>query len=230
MCGGRKGALIMPEISRRKFLSAAAAAPLAAGLLNATAEKQSAAPRFAPVTQEYARKRLQEQHLPNLPLISHEGKRVFFYDDLVKGKVVTLNFFFAQCDEICPMVSANLARVQKILGAQVGRDIHMYSFTLKPEEDTVDVIRKYRKKYHATPGWDFFTAKPDDMEKLRKAIGFTYPDPKIDGDKTQHIGNIRYGNEPLMYWSACPGMAHVDFIVETLEWMIHPDRIRIQPA
>lgn len=220
----------MPEISRRKFLSAAAAAPLAAGLLNATTEKQSAAPRFAPVTQEYARKRLQEQHLPNLPLISHEGKRVLFYDDLVKGKVVTLNFFYAQCDEVCPMVSANLARVQKTLGAQVGRDIHMYSFTLKPEEDTVDVIRKYREKYHAGPGWDFFTAKPDDMEKLRKAIGFTYPDPKIDADKTQHIGNIRYGNEPLMYWSACPGMAHVDFIVETLEWMIHPDRIRIQPA
>jgi protein SCO1 len=220
----------MSEISRRKFLGAAAAAPLAAGLLNATAEKQSAAPRFAPVTQEYARKRLQEQHLPNLPLINHEGKRVFFYDDLVKGKVVTLNFFYAQCDEVCPMVSANLARVQKTLGAQVGRDIHMYSFTLKPEEDTVDVIRKYREKYHAGPGWDFFTAKPDDMEKLRKAIGFTYPDPKIDADKTQHIGNIRYGNEPLMYWSACPGMAHVDFIVETLEWMIHPDRIRIQPA
>jgi protein SCO1/2 len=230
MCGVRKGELIMPEISRRKFLAAAAAAPVAAGLLNATADKQSTVSRFAPVTQEYARKRLQEQHLPNLPLISHEGKRLLFYDDLVKGKVVTLNFFFAQCDEICPMVSANLARVQKTLGAQVGRDIHMYSFTLKPEEDTVDVIRKYREKYHAGPGWDFFTAKPDDMEKLRKAIGFTYPDPKIDGDKTQHIGNIRYGNEPLMYWSACPGMAHVDFIVETLEWMIHPDRIRIQPA
>ena len=220
----------MPEISRRKFLGAAAAAPLAAGLLGAAAEKGSMPPRFGPVTQEYARKRLQEQHLPNLPLINHEGKRVFFYDDLVKGKVVTLNFFFAQCDEVCPMVSANLARVQKTLGAQVGRDIHMYSFTLKPEEDTVEVIRKYREKYHAGPGWDFFTAKPDDMEKLRKAIGFTYPDPKIDGDKTQHIGNIRYGNEPLMYWSACPGMAHVDFIVETLEWAIHPDRIRIQPA
>jgi protein SCO1/2 len=230
MCGARKGELIMPEISRRRFLSAAAAAPLAAGLLSATAEKQSAGPRFAPVTQEYARKRLQEQHLPNLPLINQDGKPVLFYDDLVKGKVVTLNFFFAQCDEICPMVSANLARVQKTLGAQVGRDIHMYSFTLKPEEDSVEVIRKYREKYHAAPGWDFFTAKPDDMEKLRKAIGFTYPDPKIDGDKTQHIGNIRYGNEPLMYWSACPGMAHVDFIVETLEWMIHPDSIRIQPA
>jgi len=90
---------------------------------------------------ERARRRIQEQHLPNLPLISHEGKQVLFYDDLIKNKAVTLNFFFANCDEICPLVTANLARVQKILGHQVGRDIHMYSFTLKPEEDTVEVIR-----------------------------------------------------------------------------------------
>ncbi len=155
-------------------------------------------------------------------MITHEGKRVLFYDDLVKDKVVTLNFFFANCDEICPLVTANLAKVQKLLGDQVGRDINMYSFTLKPEEDTVEVIRNYRKKFGAGPGWTFLTAKPADMEKLRTAIGFTYPDPAIDKDKTQHIGNVRYGNEPLMYWAACPGMAHAEFVAETLEWMIHP--------
>ena len=54
--------------------------------------------------------------LPNLPLITHEGKRVLFYDDLVKDKVVSLNFFYANCDEICPLVTANLAKVQKLLG------------------------------------------------------------------------------------------------------------------
>ena len=177
---------------------------------------------FIPITQENARLRIQKQHLPNLPFISHEGKRVLFYDDLVKDKVVTLNFFYAQCDEVCPLVTANLAKVQKLLGAQVGRDIHMYSFTLKPQEDTVDVIREYRSKYGARPGWTFFTGKPDDIEQLRRAIGFSYPDPAIDADKTQHIGNIRYGNEPLMYWAACPGMAHAPYLAETLEWMIHP--------
>ena len=66
------------------------------------------------------------------------------------------------------------------------------------------------------------------MEKLRRAIGFTYPDPAIDKDKTQHIGNVRYGNEPLMYWTACPGMANPSFLVESLEWMIHPERSHIQ--
>lgn len=222
----------MASISRRKFVTYATTAPLAAAVLSqgATALALANTPTipktrvWAPMSQNSARRRLQRLHLPNLPLISHEGKQVLFYDDLVKDKVVSLNFFFANCDEICPLVTANLARVQKILGDQVGSDIHMYSFTLKPEEDTVDVIRKYRQMHGARPGWTFFTAKPSDMEKLRVAIGFTYPDPAIDKDTTQHIGNIRFGNEPLMYWSACPGMAHAQWIAETLGYIIHPDR------
>lgn len=215
------------HVSRRKFLSLSAAAPLAAGVLS-TAAAAGEPHKWPVVTQEMARKRLQEQHLPNLPMITHEGKQVLFYDDLVKDKVVAFNFFFANCDELCPLVTANLVKVQKILGDQLGRDVHMYSFTLKPEEDNVEAIRDYRKKFGAA--WTFLTAKPADMEKLRVAIGFTYPDPKIDADKTQHIGNVRYGNEPLMYWSACPGMAHARFIVESLEWMIHPDQYRVQTA
>lgn len=225
----------MPDISRRKFVSLAAAAPLAAAPLvtgfpyEAIFGKTPSAPAALTLSDK-ARLRIQQHNLPNLPLISHEGKQVLFYDDLVKDKAVTLNFFYANCDEICPMVTANLARVQKLLGKQVGRDIHMYSFTLKPAEDTVSVIRQYRERFGAGPGWTFFTAKPDDMEKLRRAIGFTYPDPAIDADKTQHIGNVRYGNEPLMLWSACPGMAHAQWIAETFEWMVHPERSRVQPS
>ncbi len=220
----------MPDISRRKFLSLTTATPLAAGLLGGAA--LGAGPSSPPVLtlSEQARRRIQQQHLPNLPLISHEGKQVLFYDDLVKNKAVTINFFFAHCDEICPLVTANLAKVQKLLGDQVGRDIHMYSFTLQPEMDTVEVIRKYRQKYGAKPGWTFFTGKPEDIAKLRRAIGFAYPDPKVDADKTQHIGNVRYGNEPLMLWSACPGMAHAKWIAETFEWMVHPEQSRVQPS
>jgi protein SCO1/2 len=61
------------------------------------------------------------------------------------------------------------------------------------------------------------------MEKIRKGIGFTYPDPKIDADKTQHIGNVRYGNEPLMLWGACPGMARPQFVAESVAWMVQPN-------
>ncbi len=219
----------MPDVSRRKFLGLTAAAPLAAMALAKGAAAETAKV-WPTVTEESARRRLQQLNLPNLPLVTHEGKRVLFYDDLVKDKAVSFNFFFANCDEVCPLVMANLARVQKLLGNQVGRKFFMYSLTLKPEEDTVEVLRHHRAMYGAGPGWTFLTGKPDDMEKLRRAIGFSYPDPAIDKDKTQHIGNVRYGNEPLMYWSACPGMAHPNFIAESLAWMIHPDQSRVQAS
>lgn len=217
----------MSTISRRKLLSLFGTAPLAGSVLKAAGATPGSVSSNLSLS-EQARRRIQEHHLPNIPLITHEGKQVRFYDDLVKNKAVSLNFFFAQCDEICPLIMANLAKVQKLLGNQVGRELFMYSFTLKPEEDTVEVIKHHREIYGAGPGWTFLTAKPDDMEKLRAAIGFTYPDPAIDKDKTQHIGNIRYGNEPLMLWSACPGMAHAKWIAETLEWMVHPDQNRVQ--
>ncbi len=161
---------MMHDISRRKFLRAAAplaaaplvAGPLAAGLLSNTAFGKTPSTPPALTLSDQARQRIQKHNLPNIPLITHEGKRVLFYDDLIKDKAVSLNFFYANCDEVCPRVMANLAAVQK------------------------------------------------------------------DKDKTQHIGNIRYGNEPLMLWSACPGMAHATWIAETLEWMVHPEQNRVQ--
>jgi len=49
----------------------------------------------------------------------------------------------------------------------------------------------------------------------------------LDQDINQHIGNVRYGNEPLMLWGVCPGMAHANWIAESVGWMIRPDSIRV---
>jgi protein SCO1 len=219
----------MNALSRRDMLAMLGTAPLAVGGVAPVHGETTDTPAARTIASN-ARRRIQQQHLPNIPLITHEGKRVLFYDDLVKNKNVSMNFFYANCDEICPLVMANLAKVQLLLGKQVGRELFMYSFTLKPAEDTVDDLREHRKMLGAKPGWTFLTGKPEDIETLRAAIGFKYPDPAIDKDKTQHIGNIRYGNEPLMLWSACPGMAHADWIAETLQWMIHPQVDRVQKS
>jgi protein SCO1/2 len=220
----------MSDVSRRQMLGMLGMTPLAlSGVAQAYGEPATPAPA-AQTASSRARRRIQEQHLPNVPLLTHEGKRVLFYDDLVKNKNVSMNFFYAKCDEICPLVMANLAKVQRLMGRQVGRELFMYSLTLKPDEDSVDDLREHRDMLGAKPGWTFLTGKPQDIETIRAAIGFKYPDPAIDGDKTQHIGNIRYGNEPLMLWSACPGMAHADWIAETLQWMIHPQVDRVQKS
>ena len=161
----------MADISRRRLLSWTAMAPVAVATGVALGGVSSVAGGSGRLTQsELARRRIQRLHLPNVPLLTHEGKQVMFYDDLIKNKAVSLNFFFAKCDEICPRVTANLAKVQELLGADLGTKIFMYSFTLKPEEDDPEAIRRYRQMFNAKPGWTFLTGKPEDMEKLKAYI------------------------------------------------------------
>ena len=212
----------MPDLSRRELLGLAALAPFAGTILSTGAAARVHASSLDP--QSEARENIRKRYFPNVTLQTQDGKHVRFYDDLVKDKIVTINFFFSNCDEVCPLVTANLVKVQKLLGDLVGRDIFMNSITLKPEEDSPATIKKYMRTFNAKPeGWTFLTGKPNDIEFLRKSLGFTYPEPAIDKDKTQHIGNVRYGNEPLMLWGACPGMAHAPFIAESISWMIRPE-------
>jgi len=168
------------------------------------------------------RDRIRARHFPNLLLTTHEGKKVRFYDDLLKDKIVVINFMYVKCERVCPGITANLVKLQKLLGSRLGRDIFMYSFTLKPEQDSPEVLRKYAEAYHAKEGWTFLTGTPEDMELLRRKLGFTDPDPRRDADKSNHIGNIRYGNEPLQLWGSCPGLSKASWIAESISWVDWP--------
>ena len=194
------------------------AAPFAGALV---ARGETPAPKSV-VTDNSARERLREKHFPNLLLTTHEGKKVRFYDDLLKDKIVLLNFMYAKCEGICPGITSNLRREQKLLGSRVGRDVFMYSFTLKPEQDTPEKMAAYAKMHGTGPGWLFLTGEPSDMELLRRKLGFTDPDPVLDADKSSHIGNVRYGNEALLRWGSCPGMSKPSWIVESLSWLERP--------
>jgi protein SCO1 len=214
--------------SRRKLLGALGMAPVAGGLsaiaTNATGTPAEAA---ADRVQNQAREAARLRYFPNLTLRTQDDKEVRFYDDLIKGKVVTINFFYAKCDDVCPIVTSNLVRVQQLLGDQVGRQVFMYSFSLKPAEDTPRAMKEYAEMHGVKPGWTFLTGKPEDLELLRRKLGFTTPDPTADKDVTNHTGNIRYGNEPLMLWGATPGMASPEWIAESIEWMVRPEAVRL---
>jgi len=210
----------MYDPSRRKLLSLLGMAPLAGGVLSA-----GATGTFAPEMQADAREKVRQRYFPDIELRTQDNKKVRFYEDLIKNKIVTINFFYAKCEGVCPGITANLVRVQRLLGERVGRQIFMYSISLKPDEDTPAVLKEYAESYKVRPGWKFLTGDPSDIELLRKSLGFTNPEPKLDKDKSQHIGNIRYGNEPLMLWAACPGLAHAEWIAESIGWV---DRSRVQ--
>jgi protein SCO1/2 len=153
-----------------------------------------------------AREQIHRRNFPDVELRTHEGKRVRLYEDLVRDKIVALNFFYATCQGICVPLTSNLVRVQQLLGERMGRDIFFCSFTLKPELDSVAVLGRYARRFQTGAGWSFLTGDPRDLELCRRRLGFTNPDPVRDADKLNHTGMVRFGNEPLTLWSACPGL------------------------
>lgn len=205
----------MKRLSRRKMLRVIGVAPLAGGLLLEVSGQE-------PNANNSSREMIRQRYFPNLTLTTHEGKKVQFYDDLLKDKIVLINMMYAKCDGICMPITMNLRKVQKMLGDRVGRDIFFYSITLKPDEDTPNALKAYARMHHVGPGWLFLTGVPAEIELLRRKLGFTNPDPKLDADKTQHIGMVRYGNERLQLWAACPGMANASWIRESVSFVDWP--------
>jgi protein SCO1/2 len=206
----------MKSTNRRELIARLGMAPFAGGFLARAATRESEPDGSS------SREMIRDRYFPNVVLTTHEGKKVRFYDDLLKDKIVMINMMYADCDGVCPGITANLARVQKALGNRVGRDIFMYSITLKPEQDTPQALKEYAKMHGVKPGWSFLTGDAKDIEMLRRKLGFTNPDPKLDADKSQHIGMVRYGNEALTRWAACPGLANASWIVESVLFMDWP--------
>src|SRR5215472_16994072 len=74
-----------------------------------------------------------EAYIPNLPVITQDGKTLRFYDDLVKGKIVIISFIYTSCTDICPLTTARMAQLEEKLGEVVGRDVFILSMSVDPE-------------------------------------------------------------------------------------------------
>jgi protein SCO1/2 len=170
------------------------------------------------------REAIRRRYFPDVTLVTHEGKKVRLYEDLIKDKCVMINFMYARCEGICSPVTANLKRAQALLKDHIGRDMFMYSFTLKPQEDSPAVLKEYVKERKLGPGWTFVTGHPDDMELVRVRLGFNDSDPERDADKANHTGIVRYGNEALMLWAAFPGVQLPEAIVKSMLWVASPGK------
>jgi protein SCO1 len=210
----------MDGLTRRKCI-AMAGVPVVAGLGAYAALERVMVPddkrrEFPLAGRVSARSLIQQRHLPNLPLITHDGRRVRFYDDLVKDKKVVLTFLSSHAQAESKTVMHNLAAIQRFFGRRVGDDIFLYSIARNPERDTPAVLKRWAARSGAGPGWLFLTGDPGDVERLRHDAGFASPSPGEDAHATYAVGQLRHGVEPEMRWAHCQALAPPRVIVHSM--------------
>ncbi|MEN5239410.1 SCO family protein [Pseudomonas sp. TWI923] len=138
-------------------------------------------------------------YFPNIPLLTQDGKQVRFFDDLIKDKVVAINFIFTGCGDSCPVETARLRQVQKLLGERVGQDIFFYSISIDPYNDTPTTLKRYAEKFAIGPGWTLLTGEAADIEQLRRSLGL-YIEGLENGRSKDHNLSLIIGNQSTGRW------------------------------
>jgi protein SCO1 len=162
------------------------------------------------------RETIQRRHLPNVPLVTHDGRRVRFYDDLVRDKKVVLTFFSSRALTESYTVTRNLAALQRLFGRRIGADMFLYTIARNPERDTPVALRNWAAQSGAGPGWTFLSGRPAEVETLRRALGFTSDDPAEDANPRFAVGIVRYGSEPEMRWAHCQSQARARVLAHSM--------------
>jgi cytochrome oxidase Cu insertion factor (SCO1/SenC/PrrC family) len=178
---------------------------------NDTPKPESDAPKSA----TDANGALSPPQIPDIPVYDQDGKRLKFYTDLVKGKVVAINFIFTTCTTICPPLTATFRRVQQELEKQTGRDVQLISISVDPLVDTPERLRDFAAKFKAQPGWTFVTGDKIEIDSLLRALGAAVR------DKNDHTPVVLVGNDATGYWTRTYGLsppaALVKVITETAD-------------
>src|SRR5947199_9896832 len=147
----------MAKMTRRNLLAAAGATTAVAGTTRLFRPDKAAENKQYNFQNIPPRELIRRRHLPNVELITQDGRKVHFYDDLVKDKRVVIQFMFTRCQDICPVITHHLAEVQRMLDGRVGRDMFSYSVTLSTEEDTPKDLRALAQEHGAEPGGTIVT-------------------------------------------------------------------------
>lgn len=156
-------------------------------------------------------------YFPNVPLTTQDGKTVRFYDDLLKGKQVVINVIFTSCTDVCPLETANLVQITKLLGDRIGKDVHFYSISIDPKRDTPLVLKAYAEKFGAGgPGWLFLTGKPEDIKLITKKLALVRDRDNPTSRESHHAPTLVLGIEPKGLWTRKPAVSNPRFLASNM--------------
>ena len=152
-----------------------------------------------------------EKYFSDIQLVNQNGEKMRFYRDLLQGKTVIINTFFATCQGSCLPITRNLEKVQEALGDRLGKDARIISISVDPDVDTPTELKAFSKKFHARPGWYFLTGSKENVAFILKKLG------QYVEDKNDHFNIVIIGNDRTGLWKKAFGLAKSDEIIKVVE-------------
>lgn len=144
-------------------------------------------------------------------LVTQEGKRVRFYSDVLKDRVVAISFMFTRCNDACPLLTQKLRQVKEGLGGLFGKPVRFVSLSVDPANDTPEAMKRFAAQNRAVhPEWLFLTGKKADLDRVAKRLGELTE--TVEGHSTAFVA----GNTLTRHWTKIRPDAPPPAVVEHL--------------
>lgn len=156
-----------------------------------------------------------KKYFTDVQLVNQDGEKMRLYSDLLQGKTIIINSFFATCQGSCLPLMRNLQKVQDALGDRLGKDARIISISVDPAVDTPLALKAYATKLQAKPGWYFLTGDKKSVDFALTKFG------QFVESKESHQNIYIIGNEPTGLWKKAFGLAKSEEIVKVVESVIN---------
>ena len=135
------------------------------------------------------------EYFTNLELINQDGETVRFFDDVLKDKIVVVNFIFTNCEGACPLMTHKLSLVRDRFEDKIGNPLHFVSLSIDPERDTPAAMKAFAQEHQADhEGWVWLTGNPEHLDMIVKLLGQYAPD--VESHSTMMLA----GNVNAAHW------------------------------
>lgn len=114
--------------------------------------------------------------------LNQEGKTITQSE--VEGKIYVAEYFFTTCGTICPKMNKQMRRIQFEFADN--DEVRLMSFTVDPEVDTVEQMKRYAEDHGAKKGqWHFLTGSKEDLYSLARKSFFV-----LKPAEAQNLGDV----------------------------------------
>ncbi len=154
-------------------------------------------------------------YFTDLPVVNQDGKSVRFYSDVLKDRVVMINFIYTNCTDACPLLTYKLVQVKNALGERFGKDVFFVSISIDPERDTPEALRTFAATQKAEhPGWILLTGKKSHIDTIVKKLG------QYNAEAQMHSTLLLAGNVKTRHWAKVPPLATVEEMILRMQTLV----------
>ncbi|MFN2168513.1 MAG: SCO family protein [Anaerolineae bacterium] len=184
---------------------------LGIGLVAAPALSLAEATATAPAADAAAAEDKARNYFTDLEVIDQNGKRLRFYSDVLKGRVVLINFIFTNCQDACPLVTHKLNQVRSLMAEVVRDEVWFVSISVDPERDTPEAMKAFAKKQRVDESrWLFLTGPKQNLDFIVKRLG------QYTQEVEAHSTLMLAGNDKTRHWTRVMPMVPPAGVAEQL--------------